>query len=606
MESLSAQIARRTVEEFQLLLPVQNAVFPELEAARHNQGKLANAPQTRLLLKRTQHFMQDIGQIPLTGYTAYDAFLRNGERLPYETPYFLKRSRLAAAALRLFLGQAELRETVQDYLWNICEETNWVLPAHQPPVDLFAAETGLQLAETLSLLADTLDEAVRRRVHEEIERRVFQPYMHFQPGDEGWWWYQSPSNWNGVCNGSVAATFLLLERDPARLKRALEIALGGLQTFVEKAFEEDGSSTEGVSYWQYGLLNFITLAEFLYARSGGAVNLLAGAKMRAIAAFPAKLQLSGSAFASFADCDEQVLFHPGILTRLAERTGERSLLNLLARPAEPEIDWRLSTLLRDLLWWDGSQPEAPQAGDSRLPDGGTARLVAPAAQIRPVVLCIKAGHNAEEHNHNDVGSFILHAAGENLLTDPGRGLYTRDYFREKRYENIFANSYGHSVPRIAGLLQSSGREFAGTLLEMAAPTGYKGVAVEFARAYACADLQSARRELLLALEGKDAGTAWLRDSFQFAEHAREVEEAFITWLDCEVDGPTALIHSQNADLALTIEQPQGLQFQKEELEEQSKANRKPATLKRLSVQLPLEKATAIHIKMKVIPQATKP
>lgn len=601
MESLSAQIAQRTLEEYQLLLPARNAVFPELEAARSTQEQLIGESQTQRMLQLTQHFIQDIKQIPLTGYTAYDAFRRSGERLPYETPYFLKRSRLAAAALRLFLGQGELREIVQDYLWNICEETSWALPAHQrTPVDLFAAETGLQLAETLLLLAETLDEAVRRRVHQEIERRIFQPYLHLQPGADKWWWYQSPSNWNGVCNSSVAATFLLLETEPAQQKRALEIALGGLQTFVEKAFVEDGSSTEGVSYWQYGLLNFVTLAEFLYARSGGSINLLAGEKMRAIAAFPAKLQLSGSAFASFADCDEQVYFHPGILTRLAERTGERSLFNLLARPAEPEIDWRLSTVLRDILWWDGNQPEAVSPGDSRLPAGGTARLVAATAQAGPVVLCVKAGHNAEEHNHNDVGNFLLHAAGDNLLTDPGRGLYTRDYFGEKRYENLFANSYGHSVPRIDGLLQSKGREFAGTLLEVAAPAGYKSVVVEFARAYDCADLQSARRELLLAADGNDAGTILLRDSFQFAEHTHEVEEAFITWLNCEVDGPTALIHGQNADLSLVIEQPRGLQFQKEELEEESKANRKAAILKRLSVILPRGKAAEIRVRIQLV------
>jgi hypothetical protein len=57
--------------------------------------------------------------------------------------------------------------------------------------------------------------------------------------------------------------------------------------------------------------------------------------------------------------------------------------------------------------------------------------------------------------------------GENLLTDPGRGLYSRNYFGERRYESAFASSYGHSVPRIDGQLQAAGAEFRGELLGVA-------------------------------------------------------------------------------------------------------------------------------------------
>ena len=602
MRLSASQIFQVTREQLHQLQQTQGIAFPELEAVRDQRALLAHAPQTQRVLQQTLDLMEGIELIPQTSYTSSRLFRSRGESFQYDTAYVLKRARLSAAALRFFFGQTALQEVVQDYLWSICEESSWVLPAHeeyQYHIDLFAAETGFLLAEVLHLLDDSLHEEVRHRVRDEVERRICDPYLRFYHLHD---WYLRASNWSGVCNSAVAATFVLLEPEPGRLVHALEVALTGLQAFLETAFEADGSSTEGVLYWHYGLINVVALSELLYARSGGAINLLAGEKMRRIAAFPAKVQLSGSYFASFADCDERLSFHPGIITRLAERTGEPAVLNLLARPAEPESDWRLPMLLRDILWWDGSQPEGVQPTDAWLPVGGIARVVTQTARGVPVVLSIKAGHNGEVHNHNDVGSFLLHVAGENLLTDPGAGLYTRDYWGEKRYDNLFANSYGHSVPRIDGMLQGAGRAFAGTLLECepgAGSGGTKQVAIEFARAYPCTDLLSARRELRLSTEGDEVGTVWLRDQFQFAEKTHEVEEALVTWLECEIDGATARIHGKLHDLLLTIEQPPGEHFHLERLEEQSKANQQAGILKRLSCVLPAGTTVDVFVRMTI-------
>ena len=604
MVALTTQLFRFTNEGLHYLQPARRKLFPELEEARSNRQELKHAPQTRHVLQQAQAFLAESAQIPQTSYTAYRQFRRIGERSSFQTLYFLKRAQLSAGALLLFLGETARKDMVQDYLWSICEESNWVVPAHENrPIDLFAAETGFLLAETLLLLEDTLDEEVRHRVRTEIERRIFDPYLRFYQLHD---WYQRGSNWNGVCNSSIAATFLLLEEEPARLKRALEIALTGLDAFLDTAFAEDGSSGEGVSYWQYGLMNFIALADFLYTLSNGVIDLLANEKVKRIAAFPLKLQLSGSNFASFADCDEHVHFHPGILAQLAKRTGENGLLSLLSGSVEFENDWRLPMVLRDILWWNGNRPPATQPTNAWLPAGGIARVVTHMASDLPLVLSVKAGHNDEQHNHNDVGSFVLHAAGENVLTDPGRGLYSRDYFGDRRYENIFANSYGHSVPRIDGELQGTGQMFAGKLVEVAeeGQTGEPGlVALEFATAYACPDLRSARREWRLSTEDNGAGVLQLRDTFVFAEEAHEIEEAFITWLECEVDGATARIYGQQTVTSLTIEQgakgteETGLHFQLEYLEQQSKANQKPEVLKRLSVTFPRGKVieAIVHI-----------
>src|SRR6185437_11352308 len=104
---------------------------------------LRASPRARELLARTAPLLASIATLPQTTYTRYQLFRRTGEREPYEAPYYRKRANLHAAALRLFLGQDDLRDTVQDYLWSICDEQTWVVPAHARVIDLMAAETGL-------------------------------------------------------------------------------------------------------------------------------------------------------------------------------------------------------------------------------------------------------------------------------------------------------------------------------------------------------------------------------------------------------------------------------------------------------------------------------
>ncbi|MBI5030889.1 MAG: heparinase II/III family protein [Chloroflexi bacterium] len=588
---------RLTASEIEQLIVPGTSHLPELGTARRDLDALNNAPQTQIILAQTESLMESLPQVPQTSYTHYRLFQRTGDRKNYETPYFLKRAQLAGTTLRMFFGQVELKDTVQDYLWSICEETNWVLPAHENDIiDLFSAETGFALAETLTLLGDTLDVEVRLRVRAEIEHRTFDPYLRYY---RALWWHKAGMNWNGVCNSSVAATFLLLEREPSRVARALEIALTGLRVYLDAGFEKDGTSNEGVSYWQYGLINFVALSEMLRARTNGAVDLLSSQRMRDIAAYPAKLLLSPSMFATFSDCDDALNFNYGIVTRLMERTDEQSLASLLTPPAVSELisntNWRLTMMLRNFLWWDGTYYTPTPITDAYLPLGGVARLVTRMPQDAQVVLVIKAGHNDENHNHNDIGSFILHVDNETLLTDPGRGLYSRDYFNQHRYENIFANSYSHSVPRIDGQLQKEGKEFRGEIVNIEMNTPSKSIELEFARAYPLTNLASARRHIT-----PDSNIITLRDVFRFSENPVEIEETLMTWCDVEINGTTAIIRGKHHTLHLTIETPSDARFALERLEKESRENAKTEILKRLSVVLPAQIETQFRVRMEIL------
>ena len=48
---------------------------------------------------------------------------------------------------------------------------------------------------------------------------------------------------------------------------------------------------------------------------------------------------------------------------------------------------------------------------------------------------MKGGHNAENHNHNDVGSFVVALGRATPLVDPGSEVYTARTFSPRRYDS---------------------------------------------------------------------------------------------------------------------------------------------------------------------------
>jgi hypothetical protein len=591
--------------------------------------QIRRSPATPLMRSVLQKAAPDLTALAPTTYTLYREFEHTGAREGYQKVYYARRSQLTRAVLELLLGDEGMRDTVHDLLWQICEETTWVLPAHEeqgpgywdldPPsarerplgahtmltrepdsIDLFAAETGASLAEAVALLGDRIAPEVALRVRQEVERHIFRPYLAH---GRDHWWYKGALNWNGVCNGAIGLAFMRLERDPETLAEAIAQALEGFEAYIATGFEPDGGSVEGVGYWNYGLMYYVTLGELLRERSGGALDLLGQERLKAIARYPALMSLSPGRYLNPGDASEELAIAPGIAQRLAERTGVPELIGLLG--ASDQIDRfgvlsaKLAIMLRNCAWWDGRVETFPAPVDAYLPDCGAIKLVGEAADGRPVALAAIAGHNDGHHSHTDVGSFVYHRAGESLLCDPGPGRYSKEYFRQQRYENIFNNAIGHSVPRIGGRLQAPGpefggrRQFHGAIVEHGEREGMKRAVIELQRAYDLPELTLARRTLTL---NPRSGAALLEDEFAFAGPPLPIEEAFITWGAVETDGPTARIGGASGAITLHVEEPSGASFRAARLEAESEANRKPQALTRITLALP-EGATRARIRI---------
>ncbi|WP_119070403.1 heparinase II/III domain-containing protein [Aggregatilinea lenta] len=594
------------------------------------------SPTTPVFLAGLRQVIPDVTAIPTLTYTLYREFERTGERPSFETPYFLKRAMFTRAVLELMLGDDSMRDAVHDLAWSICEETSWVMPAHEeqgpaiwelnPPtirtmpfgahtaltrepdaIDLFAAETGASLAEAMFLVGDLIAPEVRQRIRQEVERRIFKPYLAH---GRDHWWFKGALNWNGVCNGSIGLAFLRLETDPETLAQALSMVLEGFAAYVATGFEPDGGSIEGVGYWNYGLMYFVAVAELLRDITGGELDILAQPEMRPIAAYaPGMVLVPPDRFINFGDATEVLAVSAGVVNRLADRTGVEALRGLLAMSKDAhavEAETRateavvvrqsanyyskLAVDMRAMAWWDATQPvPSLELSDFTLPVCGVVKMVGQTAAGVPVVLAAKAGHNDGHHSHTDVGSFIYNVGGESLIPDAGRGKYSKHYFRQQRYTNPFNNSLGHNVPRIAGQLQAPGPEFGGTqqfhgeLVEHGQRNGTKFAVIDFHKAYDVPALTGARRTVELDAA---SGAVTLRDDFTFDGAPLEIEEAFVSWFPVEVDGTTARVTGEGGAVALDVLEPAGATLVVESFEDACRANELDGVLSRLAIALP--------------------
>jgi hypothetical protein len=78
-----------------------------------------------------------------------------------------------------------------------------------------------------------------------------------------------------------------------------------------------------------------------------------------------------------------------------------------------------------------------------------------------------------------------------------------------------------------------------------------------------------------------------------------IEEALVTWADVELDGPTVRVIGQRTTLELTVQEPAGVVFHAQRLEEECRANQRDGVLTRLTVDLP---AGALHFRVRIVPR----
>jgi hypothetical protein len=173
----------------------------------------------------------------------------------------------------------------------------------------------------------------------------------------------------------------------------------------------------------------------------------------------------------------------------------------------------------------------------------------------------------------------VHKHGKLLLTDPGGPVYSRKTFGPKRYDILFCNSLGHSVPVINGKLQQPGGQYLGTLsVENLNGDGLKIAEINMTDAYPKGTVKQLVRRFVF---DPKTNAFTLEDRYVFSREPRSIVEGFVTFESVKVMGQKVQIGSPKSGLTLTAIDCEG-KFQVEKLIEESKEGRSDQVVTRIS------------------------
>ena len=527
--------------------------------------------EMRMEIRKLAAAWRDI-PYPMRSASGFLAFVRNGSRQADEKPYFTRRKKLCTAVLNACVFPEETEaDAIVDGIWCICEESSWVISAHnvnpvpgapkpaeyplpdpkKPYIDLFSAQTGMILSLASTLLEERLDSVtpmIRQRIRSEIRGRILRPFM---ATDDFWWMgvrRKDLNNWTPWILSNIMVCAVLDPMPRVNLAGILERCCEMLDRYLD-VLPEDGGCDEGAGYWNMAGGALLDCLEILEKVTGGGMAFWTDEKIRNILAFPRKAALANGWFVNFADCDARPFLSGERLERAGERLGDSALTALgtqiRGHVADQLDDVPHLTRVLDLLFHPAAETaKAAVSGDEWLPD----------LQVRVVrrgewILACKGGHNGENHNHNDVGSFILLQGGEPAVVDAGNMIYTAKTFSEERYTLWNVQAQWHNLPMIGGAAQREGAEHRSEKAERTPD----GMALNLEKAYGAeAGVKRLRRSFSLSGEGLR-----LRDEVELEE------EKPVTWVFLLREKP-AWKNGRVTAGRMQIRCPEGLDFSAEE------------------------------------------
>lgn len=419
---------------------------------------------------------------PLTA-TAYLDYARTGDRARFEASYFARRRMLNALVLAECVEhRGRFLDRIIDGLMLICEESGWQLPAHnsqvrggtraaladveKPIIDLFAAETGAQLAVATHLLGAELDAVTPEivgRVDRELERRIFTPYRtrHF-------WWMgdgdKPMNNWTAWCTQNVLIAAFSRPTGAELRREVVTKAAASLDAFV-KDYGEDGACEEGVLYYRHaGLCLFNALVVLDAVAPRVFAPLWREPKLRNMAEYIVRMHVDGRRYFNFADSSAVVERCAAREYLFGRAVGSQLLADFAAADwaVEKQVSLveEINLFYRVQLAFAVRELEAHKAGPIAQPNCFLPSVGLMIARDERFALAVKAGDNGESHNHNDVGSVTLYKDGRPVLIDVGVETYTKQTFSAQRYEIWTMQSAWHNLPTFEGVMQRDGEDFA--------------------------------------------------------------------------------------------------------------------------------------------------
>lgn len=556
-------------DAFQAAPPISDRSFWD-EMAQTDEGKQ--------YLEETISQIEIEPEVPITDSIYRHANL-HGIRPIYKPRYYRTMTRLEHFILAECIeNKGRFIPQIEVYINAIMDMKSWLHPNHDSKnndvlegrsmaIDLGARRFGSDLALAEVLLQDKLSSKTRQDITNNLQKRIIDSYLQSTSGavKTHLTWFRSNSNWNSVCtSGSVFVT-LSTSQDPEERLMAVGTALNSMRHYL-LGFGDDGYCSEGAGYWNYGFGHYLYLAQMVYDYTEGRIDLFEAdnaEKLMNVANYPYRYQIYEGVCAPFSDGVSKVSDDGGFTSKMVVR--KYGATRPPYRKKKGGVDAYSAWF--QLVEWKYMQEEKKEEGENKeateLPDytyfDEFGMVISRGKQERPLSIAIKAGHNSENHNHMDVGTYSL-VLGEDIMTgDIGAPSYIAGAFAD---DNPARSSWGHPVPRIDNTLQSKGREFSGEIIATEFTENLDRVVMDIKAAYEIPALNTLVRTMENDKSGQ--GVISITDEFSLSERVG-FGMAIMTLSAYEiVDANTVLLKTEHQTLKAEVSSKEGALIIKDE------------------------------------------
>lgn len=490
--------------------------------------------------------------------SAYLEFEKSGSRTIMESP--MGENMQAVVSLltaELAEGKGRFVPALADGIWYFCDITSWVSSAHmsrqtyggslpnpfEQIIDLAGGDIGSVFAWCLYFLKPELDKVhplVAKRLRHTLQERMLDPFMQ---RDDQWWqaFHATPTtmvnNWNPWCNFNVLTCFLLLEEDKDKLAKAVHRSMASVDKFLNYV-HADGACEEGPSYWGHAAGKLYDYLQILHYATAGKISIFDNAMVKNMGEYIVHSYVGDNWVVNFADASARKgSGYAGIIYRYGKAVNSPLMMQYAAYlqqkekgaalPANKDV-FRLFESLRfdkeitnqqaavstaPYVWYPQTEFLYMRSNDGFFFAG-------------------KGGYNAESHNHNDAGNFVLFYNNVPFFIDAGVGTYTRQTFSSERYSIWTMQSDYHSVPKINGFSQEYGRTYKAINTQFS-PEKMR-FSTDIANAYgADASIKKWERSFVLQ-NGKGLV---IEDNFELGQAKAANGVYFLTWAAPDVSKP---------------------------------------------------------------------
>ena len=501
------------------------------------------------LIQRAEKILK--APIPILDASLLMEYVRSGDREEHGKVSFGKRNNLMELVMAETLeDKGRFTEKIMNYVWNICEETYWGVPAHlsvqkarsgmpdveDPTVDLFGAETAAGLALTDYFVGPKLDKIsklLRQRIYFEVNKKILIPILD----QKRYGWLSKTNavnNWNPWIISNVMLANLLLEKNETIRLSHLYTHMNYLDLYFN-GLGDDAGCDEGPSYWFAAGASAFDALQVLASATGDKCQIYQEPFIQKMASYVYKMHISNDYFVNFADADPTLKPDGIMLYRFGKALNDAPLMafgqwaNQQFEPAITIGGYQKHRHLWNLMAYTNMPKDKvpyPALGDYWFQD-----IQVITSRKGSQFFAAHGGHNAESHNHNDIGDFVYYDKGEPIIIDAGRGNYTARTFSAQRYSLWFTQSEYHNLPFINGQGQKAGRSFEASAVQSNLSDKSSGITLDLAKAYpAEAGIKTWKRSLQF---NKVKNQVELKDQYELGALTQPVQQAFMTL--CTID-----------------------------------------------------------------------